>query len=198
MSRLLLILLLVAALGTGYWLMMDKEPEQNLKKIDIDESHLALQADVGVDLSLSGVELTHGEEGRMQWKLTADKARYLEDKGLISLEGPRIEYRTYQDPHSIIVTAEKGLVDQENRNAELWSGLEGTYGDNVIHAERLEYTGQDKILLITGNVVLEGPRWRCETGRMRFILEDNVLVMEQGVRAEVYTDLSLPPVTEEQ
>jgi len=112
--------------------------------------------DVDVDLSLSGVTLSQGKDGRKLWNLNATGADYAEDGDELTLNAPVITYWGEDGGEPIRVTAPKGQVWQKEDRARMWDGVNATQGEYSIRADAMDYLGQNRTLVLTGDIGLEG------------------------------------------
>ncbi len=169
---------LAGALGFGAWLWMSQS--RTVSEIRELADKVDLEADVGVDLSLRGIELTQGEEGRTQWRLTAKNAKYLQEEGRVLVEEPEVTY-FLADGDRLTVTAPQGEVRQESQQADLWPEVKGQYAGSDISAERLSWTGEDSAITLSGNVEMDNPRMRFSGSTLRFSFEKKTLDASGGV-----------------
>jgi LPS export ABC transporter protein LptC len=186
-----LAVLLLAALA-GAWYLWQRMPDMDELRRAAED--IEMDAEVGVDLSLQDIELSHGTEGRLQWRLTAKKANYLQEQGVVEVTEPRMVYFFAQGtkqaermPGNLTIRAAGGTVRQEEQAATLRNDVVAVYKDMTITAEELEYDGPGQRVVLRGNVLLESPDFDCRAQVMRFSLKTQDLVAEQGVAAELAT-----------
>ncbi len=193
-------LLLLVAGGVIWYLYLEHKTvdkfEQAAKEIAKEAGELEIQADVGVDLSLKGIKLSHGKEGHLHWKLTAKKANYLHDQGQVLVEFPEIIYFFEEDAKRLRVKSDKGLIEQENEKARLWPEIRATYGDMRLRADELEYSGKDRMLNLHGKVQLETPKLSCQAAEMHYNLKDNTIAANNGIHATISLDAMNPELKE--
>ena len=191
MRRLLLsvLLLLLAAGGVIWYYYLEHATvdkiEQAAKEIAKEAGELDVQAEVGVDLSLKGIKLSHGKEGHLHWKLTAQKAKYLQDQNQVLVESPHIIYFLGNEDKRISVRAANGVIEQENEKARLWPEIIANYDDMRLRADELEYSGKDRMLILRGDVQLENPKMSCRAAEMSYNLKNNDITAENGVHASI-------------
>ena len=202
MRRVVIILgLLLLVAGGGFWyLYLENKTvdrlERAAKEIAKEAGELDIQADVGVDLSLKGIKLSHGKEGQLHWKLTAQKAKYLQDQSEVQVEQPEIVYFFENDDRQLSVKAAKGLIEQEKEKARLWPEITARYGDMRLRADELEYSGKERELVLRGNVQLETPKLSCQAVEMRYGLERNDITARNGIHATISLDDMNPELKE--
>ena len=174
--------LVLGGLGFGLWVWMS----QNKTIQDIREvaENVNLEAEVGVDLSLNGIELTQGEAGHTEWRLTAQKAKYLQEEGRVLVDKPEVVYYL-PDGKALTVSAPQGEVSQENEEATLWPRVDGDYDGNTISADKLTWTGKQSRIALTGNVELDNPRVRFTGQELAFNIKEKTLEARQGVRVVI-------------
>jgi len=120
---------------------------------------------IDVDLSLKGVNLSQGKDGKKLWNLNATGASYAEAGDELTLTAPAITYWGEEDGEAIVVMAPQGQVWQKEDRARMWGGVNATRGEYRMRAEQLDYLGRDRNLLLTGGVdlVTETMQGRADT-----------------------------------
>jgi len=151
----------------------------------------ALEAveDLQVDVSMQGVELSRGAEGRTEWRLVADGARYAQDTGLAQVDNPRIVYYLGEtggeaggdDQRIVEVNATSGEVDQESGGARLWPDVAITSGSTLVLAERLDYDGAQRSIVLTGTVRMMRPGLSLVAPKVTMDLKTSDIFAEGGV-----------------
>ncbi len=184
---LLALLVLAASGGVWYWWVQQKAMEHiqdTAKRVaDVD-----LQAELDVDLSLKGITLSQGEKGEMHWQLKAKQASYVQEEDTVEVTEPTITYRVGQGDKVLTVQAPLGAIRQKDQNARLWPKVRAVYEQNVLTAGELVYDGKQRILALTNDVTLSGPRFECHAATLRYLLEQDMILVENGVNATVYVD----------
>lgn len=182
-------LLLLVAGGVIWYLYLENKTvekiERAAKEIAKEAGELDVQAEVGVDLSLKGIKLAHGKEGHLHWKLTAKKAKYLQDQKQVLVESPNIIYFFENGDKQLTVKAANGLIEQENEKARLWPEITANYGDMLLRADELEYSGKNRMLELRGNVQLASPKMTCRAAQMSYSLKSNDITAEDGIHATI-------------
>jgi LPS export ABC transporter protein LptC len=175
----LLALIFAAALaGTGIWYLVQQSR--------VLQEARDLAGDVDVDVSMEGLTLSQGEEGKLRWKLEAAGAKYLQEQGRIRVDEPRITYYPKEDGRRLDVSAPEGEVDQDTEEAWLWPEVYMKSNDSVITAERLYYAGDNGTISLTGGVVLEREDMRVTSESAVIDLKSNAVVAGGGVRAVIH------------
>lgn len=127
--------------------------------------------DLDVDLSLKGVTLSQGRDGRKLWNLNATGASYAEDGDELTLSDPVIVYWGEKDGEPIEVRAPKGQVWQKEDRARMWDGVDGAQGGYVMRSETLDYDGKSRTLLLGGTVELTGESMRGRFDTLTYFLD---------------------------
>lgn len=144
-----------------------------------------LARDVDVQAVMERVELSRGADGKTDWRLTADGADYLKDKGLVRLTQPRVTYYR-PDGSEVRVSAPQGEVSQDSGDAGLWPGVVIEYGGDVIHADRLDYHGSAREIVLTGSVRLERGDMVLDAPRLTMQLASNDIIADGGVESVLW------------
>ena len=161
-----------AMLGAGAWWYVSREVQLP-----------AVPEDVEVDLSLQGVRISQGSEGRRSWSLQAKSARFDEDSGMLSLEEPRVTYQGKAGDAPVFVQAPKGEVSQEENTARMWPRVQAEYQEYTVTAEQLDYVGKKDLITFTGDVVMAGENSVIRAPEASILLEEDVMTATGGVEA---------------
>ncbi len=145
---------------------------------------LEFDAELGADLSLKGVELVQGQEGRPLWRLKARSAKYEGNRSVVRVEDVTITY-FFSNDDQLVVNSPLGEIRQEEGDARLWPEVTARFRENFLTARQLDYDGQDGVMVLTGDVTLDGPQMSCNATRMRFFLANSTIVADNGVTAVV-------------
>ena len=185
---LLFIALLIGVLGFGAWVWLSQD--ETVRQIGELADNVELEAEVGVDLSLQGIELTQAEAGRTQWRLTAERASYAQDEGLVRVEKPKVAY--YLSNGEVFnVSAAQGEVRQDEQKARLWPDVSGEYDDKTITAQQLDWSGGEQLLALSGDVRMIAPQAEFHAPSLQFKLDTNILSAEDGVRITIMNSGSI-------
>ena len=160
----------LAMLGAGFWWYAGREVMLP-----------SIVEDVEVDLSLQGVRLSQGEDGRQSWTLLADSAKFDEESGLLHLTEPRVTYEDEDGP--VFVQAPEGEVSQERNTARMWPRVQAEYREYTVTAERLEYAGKKDLISFFGKVVMVGENGVIRAPEAAIDLDENVMTARGGVEA---------------
>ena len=194
MGRLGLIIILLLGIGGAVaWFALDMDSGRNGG--DVQEAERAaeeirqqemLDEDTQVDLALEKIELTQGEEGAPQWKLKAAKAQYQQEKGLVEVVSPEVTYYESNGTQGVTVKADNGLVEQERETVRLWGAVSADTGQTLIGSEEMLYSGEDRTLLMTGQVLMQSEHFNCTTPTLLYHMETQAFELNQGVSANFF------------
>ena len=135
-----------------------------------------------VELSLEGVELSQGRDGRKLWSLRAAGADYADAGKELSLNAPVITYWGEDEDIPVQVAASKGQVWQKEDRARMWDGVNATRGEYLMHAETLDYLGAERKLAMAGGVDLAGRNMQVRSDAMTYFLESDEILATGNVR----------------
>ena len=135
-----------------------------------------------VDLSLKGVNLSQGRDGKKLWNLQAVGASYAESGDELSLIDPVITYWGEDGGEAVEVMAPKGQVWQKEDRARMWDGVHGTQGQYVMRSQTLDYAGKDRTLVLGGTVDLTGESMRGSSDTLTYFLDTGDFLAQGNVQ----------------
>ena len=135
-----------------------------------------------VDLSLKGVTLSQGKDGKKLWNLNATGASYAENGDELTLSDPIIIYWGEEGGEPIEVRAPKGQVWQKEDRARMWDGVHGTQGQYVMRSQTLDYAGKDRTLVLGGTVDLTGESMRGSSDTLTYFLDTGDFLAQGNVQ----------------
>ena len=135
-----------------------------------------------VDLSLKGVTLSQGKDGKKLWNLNATGASYAENGDELTLSDPIIVYWGEEGGEPIEVRAPKGQVWQKEDRARMWDGVHGTQGQYVMRSQTLDYAGKDRTLVLGGTVDLTGESMRGSSDTLTYFLDTGDFLAQGNVQ----------------
>jgi LPS export ABC transporter protein LptC len=146
----------------------------------------AAQAAKGVkaDVSVKGLTLSQGKEGKLSWTLEAESAEYMQEQGRVRVKSPRIVYfseRANATRQEVRVSAPQGEVSQEREEADLGPQVRVESGGGVVWADALHYSGKEKIIRLTGHVRVERQDMQLNATEMVVDLKSNEVRALGGV-----------------
>lgn len=189
MLRRLAVLLLVLALFAVIGFVLVKLTEQAGLMPDLG----GLATDVEIDMAAKGVELSHGDQGRLIWRLRAQGATYDQDKGLVLVQAPEIAYFTSPED-DLRVSAPQGSVDQKMSAVTLGPIVIANYKNISLTANQVMYDGKG-LLKAMGEAVVRQEGVTLTAPVMSYDLDKRLFVAEGGVVIESGTGKSFsePP-----
>lgn len=134
-----------------------------------------------VDLSLEGVTLSQGRDGKKLWSLHAKGANYAEDKDDLTLAAPVITYWG-DDDIPIQAMSPHGQVWQKEDKARMWGGVNVTRDTYKMRSETLDYLGPERKFVLSGNVELHGQTIQARSNVMTYLLESGDVVATGDVQ----------------
>ena len=177
-------LLAALILGGLYYLQTSVE-EQIADEV---RSAVGNDAKTNVDLSLKGIELKQGEDGKELWTLTASNGWYQKDESIIDLAEPHITYFLQPDREKVVVVAPHGMINQNDRFARLWGNVTVTNKKGVVTSKELTFNDEDKSLTMTGDVTFTGDGFNGSSDQAKWDLIHNELITTGNVVVEFQTD----------
>lgn len=173
MRRMILALLALALLGGivilgKYVLWPERLETRNIKNLD-------------VDLSLKGVTLSQGRDGKKLWNLSAAGANYAEAGDELTLTSPAITYWGEEGRDTVYVEAPKGQLWQKEDRARMWEGVNATHGQYRMRSQTLDYKGRERILVLSGDVDLIGKTMHGRSDRLTYFLDTGDFLAETNV-----------------
>ncbi|MGE4440365.1 MAG: LPS export ABC transporter periplasmic protein LptC [Desulfomicrobium sp.] len=135
-----------------------------------------------VDLSLKGVTLSQGKDGKKLWNLNATGADYAENGDELTLTDPVIVYWGEEGGEPLQVRAPKGQVWQKEDRARMWDGVHGVQGRYVMHSQTLDYAGRDRTLVLGGTVELTGESMRGRSDTLTYFLDTGDFLAQGNVQ----------------
>lgn len=168
----LVVIIVVLLLGLGllgkYVLWPERPGTEAVKQLD-------------VALSLEGVELSQGRDGRKIWALRASGADYAEAGNELTLTAPVITYWS-EDETSVQVMAPRGQVWQKEDRAKMWDGVNATRGEYLLRSQTLDYLGAEQKLVLSGDVDLTGQKMQAQSDTMTYFLKSDEILATGNVR----------------
>lgn len=172
----IVLFLAVGLLGFVGWKLISRTATPEIPKID-----------VSVDLAIKDVELSHGQNGTLEWKLKAAQAEYDMKDNRINVEQPVLTYFFKNGESPIEVAAPKGEVDRGHSMARLWPNVEARYRDFLLTAKEMNYQGETKSLILDGEVRLKQKDLSMAAPRVLVDLDKETITAEGGVQAILLT-----------
>lgn len=174
LRRLLAALILIAVLVVGLVIWRHLQQQTPLQVLE------ALPKQV--DLALDQLHYTQNEDGRRSWTLDAEKAEYQRDSGQAVLDVVRLTLYDAGKAGEVELTADHGLLEQENRQVEVWGKVVVTTANNErLYTERLHYDAQQRQLKTAERVKLVSPQMELTGTGMQIDVDRGYLLLEKDV-----------------
>lgn len=146
------------------------------------------QPELTVDMALSRMKLTHGQDGRVTWQLDADSARTTQERNTMDLASPLVKYFA-SDGETLTVQAAKGEVDQATGAMRLVSDVVGAFKDADLSAHVMTFDGED-VVEATGEVRMVRQGAVLLAPKVRYSLTKGVLTALNGVQVTIPGNVS--------
>lgn len=141
---------------------------------------------VSVDLTLSGILLSHGEAGQKLWTLNASKADVELGTNSVTLQGVEIKYNIEQDNSTVVIVSDHGRLFQSNNTAILWPWVVGTYKDMQLTGRHLSYDGQIKKVTLSNEVTFTSDTMEANASTMYMDLDSGDIHAVGNIQAIIY------------
>jgi LPS export ABC transporter protein LptC len=169
-------LLLVGVLG---WLLLGGVGSRTMFP-DID---VTMPENLEVDMLVEGVTLTHGEDGRMVWRLVADKADYDKDEALVDVVKPVVRHFD-EEGGEAVMTAPLGRIDRDKQTIQLWPGVEIVKEETVLNAEAFVYDYARRMASAAGDVLVTRPDMVARSDQVVAFLDHMIVTAQGNVRVD--------------
>ncbi len=140
------------------------------------------------DVSMSGVEMRLGQEGRTLWTLRALSASYDQGQQMVLLNAPTIVKSLDGRDIPVIVSAPLGEVDQATSDIRLWSGVHMEYGPTYLNSEEAVFIQMDETIFLHGDILLDRQGLQLRSKRGDVDLHTWVVNAEGGVEVIIAKD----------
>jgi LPS export ABC transporter protein LptC len=145
-----------------------------------------------MDLSLQGVTLRQGSQGRLLWTLNATRADYRKDQGIVLVTDPEILYFQEEESTPVYVEGDHGRIDQKNDQADIWSHVLVRYQGSVLTTQSLHYNGTSSLLLCNKDVEIRRKDMVLTSQRATLELATKRVQAHGQVKAVLMADSPLP------
>lgn len=147
-----------------------------------------ISQDADVDVTMSGVEMRLGQEGRTLWVLKAVSATYDQQDQLVLLNSPSIIKHLSNQDLPIMVDAPLGEVDQGSNDIRLWSGVHMEYGSTYLSSDEAVYIQVDETIYLYGDVLVDRQGMQLRAPKGDVDLNTWVVNAEGGVEVVIAKD----------
>jgi len=139
------------------------------------------------DLKIEGVHLTRVVAGKTEWELRAISADFFKEKGVTSLEAPKVIFFG-KDGKKIEITGRKGEVFNNTNDVALLGDVkiisEAGY---TLQSDSLRYFSEKKIVATESKVNLKGSKMEIEGVGMEADIGRDRVVIKKSVKAVLAT-----------
>jgi LPS export ABC transporter protein LptC len=177
MKKTILCILVAAILGTILVIRYARE------KVAVPEEKIPVE----MDLSLQGVTLRQGRDGRLVWTLNATAADYQKEQGVVMVTDPDIVYFQENKDDPVYVTGDHGRIDQKSDQADIWSNVIVLYQGSRLLTDSLHYNGTSSLLSFKDRVEVHRDDMVLTADRAQVELETKNLEAHGRVRTVVMT-----------
>ena len=125
--------------------------------------------------------LTQGEGGLEAWRLKAEVASVRKDSGIIHVDGPKITYFARPDNQEVKVSSSQGVVDQGERNMELWPDVTVVKDKYTLKTTKLVYRGAEHALFFPEELIMESDTLLARADAASWNLKNNLFEAWGGV-----------------
>jgi LPS export ABC transporter protein LptC len=168
-----LLALAAAVAGAAYWLWPAPPPPPPPPK-----------AESATHSQMESLSLTEIQKGTKHWFLEAKKAKHVKERDEIHLEGVQVDF--FEASGLVTrVKCEQGVVHTKTRQVRLQGRVEVARGDLRVVATEAEYRPAERLLVIPGEVILEGPTVKIEGKNLTVDLAKRKLWLSEHRRTEV-------------
>ncbi|WP_035105027.1 LPS export ABC transporter periplasmic protein LptC [Desulfohalovibrio reitneri] len=174
------VLALAALVAIGMWGWSLFKPQVE----DLADIQARLPADLDVDVSVEGITLSQGKDGKELWTLQASSATYDTEDGSAELENPEIVYFGDSGEESARIVAPRGTVDRETDTMTMYPDVTAFYGEVIVRGERLVYQGKTREITITGNATVDRGDVLIQAPRLVIDLTTRDMRAMDGVEVE--------------
>lgn len=178
--RLVIALVLVAALGAGGWLFARQAVERQREAVTREI------VDVLPDVSQRIQHFKRvkvDERGNKVWEVSADEAQYREGEGLVAVRAPMVAFYL-RDGREVSLRGETGTVfldGKELRRIELQGAIDVQLGEYSLSTDRASYEADRDVVIAPGvvhirgdGVDVQGAGMEVQIGAQRLTLTQNV------------------------
>lgn len=142
-------------------------------------------------VEFKGVDLEESKDGKLSWRLIADKILVNQDTKIFYLTNIKATLEN-DDGKEMIITAEQGTADLQNKTITLQGKIQAhTNDDGVLQAEMMDYnitsqqlTGSGNIKITKGDTILTGDALTSDVGLELVTLKGNAKMTKGGTGNE--------------
>ena len=142
----------------------------------------------GASLTLSNLRHTATREGRIEWRLEAERARLINSKKEAALEDLGVTF-FLRDGDQITLSAKRGLLKTDTNDITVEGDVLATGKGFQMKTERLQYEHGGRRLFSRVPVEISGTSLRLSSGTMSMDLNTNQILFSGNVNGTFDKDL---------
>ena len=144
--------------------------------------------DDDIGLAMKGIQISQGENGLEEWTLTANWATMREETNVIQFEKPEMWHRVNNkdkqqknkkykylkdDTEKFIITAERGLVYDNNEKILLQENVQAIQDKNYMNGDVLSYDSKIQIAIFPNKANFKGENIKGSANVMSWNMQEN-------------------------
>jgi len=182
--KILLVAFMLFAIGTiiaiyiGYR-QISKAPELLVSKLQ-----------EGAQMSLGKIRQTSIRDGKKEWSLEADSARYLNSENKVILTGIAVTFYLENNQEAYL-TAKQGVLKTDSNDIEVAGDVVIKNEDYRLETEKLTYTNDDRIIVSKTPVVITAKSGDLAADSMAVDLNTNTVQLEGNIEGTIVEGISL-------
>lgn len=133
--------------------------------------------------SMQGIHLTHKDDDKIKWELTAESAIFPEGEREILLND--LTMKIHHDPN-IIITGGRGNYNIEGRSLIVNKPVETTIKDSRLTTDSLTWDGEEGLITTGDSISLTGKKFSIEGRGLTVTVRDQTLRISSDVRGIFY------------
>ncbi|MDY0163887.1 LPS export ABC transporter periplasmic protein LptC [Desulfobotulus sp.] len=143
------------------------------------------------DISLSRFRHTATEKERILWTLSADRADYDRQAGMVEMTGVMVTYIS-EDHTPLTARSHKGLADVNAKDVRLTEKVEVTHPLYLLESEALLYASDTQVLASPVKTRVTGTQFQMEADAASYELPSGVLRLTGQVKGVLHAPMSSP------
>ena len=171
--------ILLLAAGAAIWLTYPSARDK-VEEAVLTQALSSGQEDIP-NIIFKMFSLTQGEEGMEAWRLKAEVASVRKDSGKIYVDAPTITYFTRPDNEEVKVRSALGMVDQGERNMDLWPDVVVLKDNSTLKTTKMSYHGADHTLYFPEKITVESDDILGKAAEASWNLNTNIFEAWGGI-----------------
>ena len=140
-------------------------------------------------VSVGRVAHTATRHGRVEWRLSADAVRYLNEEKKAIFESVDITFFT-ENGEEIRLAAHEGELDTETQNIRITGDVRVTSGGYRLETPKLRYAHDRKVFIADDGVRVKSEQNRLSAEAMTFYLETNKAELRGNVEGVIHEPIA--------